>query len=59
MLSQFFYKEKMINMVVIQQGMVVLIKGLGMSLNKLSDNLNELNNSNIEVVLCDWGSEKR
>lgn len=32
---------------------------LKVSLNKLYDNLNRLNNPDVEVVLCDWGSDTK
>lgn len=34
-------------------------KRLELSLNKLSDNLSKLNKDDIEVVVCDWGSENK
>ena len=32
---------------------------LKLGLNKLADNINRLNKKDIEIVLCDWGSEKK
>jgi predicted glycosyltransferase involved in capsule biosynthesis len=32
---------------------------LKLSLNKLADNINKLNKKDIEIVLCDWGSEQK